>query len=132
MLQLKDVSAAPSPFCVLIVDDQAPIRALLRAALTPTGASCVEAERPAGALDTLQEKRPDLVFLDVYMDGSSSGLEFCRYLKTLADAPYICLMSSLGRQKDISAGKQAGADSYLVKPFPLPELDRVIQVSLAR
>jgi DNA-binding response OmpR family regulator len=64
------------------------------------------------------ENKYDLLLLDVMLPGRE-GLEICREVKTTlgADAPPVILMSARGQQIDVEAGRKAGADDYVIKPF---------------
>ena len=66
---------------ILIVDDEPVVRALLKAALEPTGSRLVEAADGGEAVDTAWRERPDLVLLDVGLP-TLNGLDVCRAIKT--------------------------------------------------
>lgn len=107
---------------VLVVDDQAPNRALIRAHL---GGRYVvrEAMDGAAALDIVRREQVDLVLLDVMMP-HMSGFALCRMIKQRPEAPYlpVILLTSLGQQEDRITGLAAGADDFLTKPVNREEL----------
>jgi len=111
---------------ILIVDDHADIRRLIRMTLEFESYDIFEAADGRSAVELALANRPDIVLLDVMMPGDLNGLEVCRRLKadaTLAGAKVI-LLSARGQARDREAGLQAGADAYLVKPFsPLHLID---------
>lgn len=105
---------------ILIVDDHADIRRLIRMTLEFEDYEIREAADGDAALQAAAEMQPDLVLLDVMMPGSVNGLEVCRRLRSAAPAgggPRVIMLSARGQASDREAGLQAGADTYLVKPF---------------
>lgn len=113
---------------ILVIEDHADIRTLIRLTLEMTSYEVVEAANGgAGALLALDIK-PDLVLLDVMMPGALNGLQVCRFLKTLLPSTRVLLLSGRGRSEDLEAGLLAGADAYLVKPFsPLQMIESIQQ-----
>lgn len=108
---------------VLVVDDQAMQRLIVRRTLQKLGHRVVEASSGDGALEVLRREPVDLVISDWVMDGMD-GVELCRSLRELADLPYIyfILMSSRDTREDLLAGLNAGADDFLRKPLDFDEL----------
>jgi two-component system phosphate regulon response regulator PhoB len=113
---------------ILIVEDHADIRRLIRMTLEFEDYAIFEAADGERGLFMAQEVKPDLVLLDVMMPGAIDGLEVCRRLKAQPNAPRILLLTARGRSEDLEAGVQAGSDVYLVKPFsPLQLIDTIGQ-----
>jgi CheY-like chemotaxis protein len=112
---------------VLVVDDEPTIRTLIRAVLEPTEYSVVEAVDGVSALEVAGKLRPDLILLDVALP-RLSGLEVCRRLKgdsAMASTPVI-LLTGFVQQAEREAGKQAGAEGFIAKPFsPAALLKRI-------
>lgn len=111
---------------ILIVDDHADIRRLIRMTLEFEKYEIREASDGEEALAVLGAFNPDLVLLDVMMPGALNGLEVCRHIKSSSapGSPCVILLTARGQAKDREAGMQAGADRYLVKPFsPLQLID---------
>ena len=111
---------------ILIVDDHADIRRLIRLTLEFESYHIFEAADGESAIELAKVNHPDVVLLDVMMPGKINGLEVCRHIK--ADAGLtgvtVILLSACGQARDREAGLQAGADAYLVKPFsPLQLID---------
>ncbi|RTL38930.1 MAG: response regulator transcription factor [Burkholderiales bacterium] len=105
---------------ILIVDDHADIRRLIRMTLEFEDYDVREAADGDAALVLAQEFQPDLVLLDVMMPGATNGLEVCRRLRAdhaAGTGPRVIMLSARGQASDREAGLQAGADTYLVKPF---------------
>lgn len=108
---------------ILIVDDHADIRRLIRMTLEFEDYDIREAADGEAALEMAAQQSPDLVLLDVMMPGRINGLEVCRHLSGAA-GPRVIMLSARGQAGDREAGLQAGADAYLVKPFsPLQLID---------
>ncbi len=104
---------------ILIVEDHADIRRLIRMTLEFEAVEIHEAADADAGLAAAQALRPDLVLLDVMMPGSMDGLALCRALRAdpaLATVPVVVL-SARGHACDRQAGLDAGATAYLVKPF---------------
>ncbi|MBK1686570.1 response regulator transcription factor [Rubrivivax gelatinosus] len=113
---------------VLIVEDQADIRKLIRMTLEFESYEIHEAADGAYGLRLAQAVRPDLVLLDVMMPGEIDGLQVCQRLKNdpATRAMKIVLLTARGQARDREAGQAAGADEYLVKPFsPLQLIDTI-------
>jgi two-component system phosphate regulon response regulator OmpR len=105
------------PAHILIVDDDARLRGLLRRYLGEQGFRVTVAEHAADARDKLRFLDFDLMVLDVMMPGQS-GLAFTEALRSeRTPAMPILLLTARGAPEDIVAGFEAGADDYLGKPF---------------
>ncbi len=104
---------------ILIVEDHADIRKLIRMTLELEDYAIIEATHAAEGLALAEAELPDLCLLDVMMPGEMNGLALCRHLKqhpVLGRRPVV-LLTARGQAADIEAGREAGADLYLVKPF---------------
>ncbi len=104
---------------ILLVEDHADIRRLIRMTLEFEDFDVHEAADAVKGWQLAQELRPDLVLLDRMMPGELNGLDLCRQLRadaTLGRVP-IVMLSACGTSADREAGLQAGATAYLVKPF---------------
>lgn len=117
---------------ILIVEDQADIRKLIRMTLEFSGYDLFEAEDGDSGYEMALAVRPHLMLLDVMMPGSMDGLQVCQRLKRDPRHAHIhiVLLTARGQQADVDTGRQAGADDYLIKPFSPLELmdlaDRVL------
>lgn len=102
---------------VLLVDDNADVRALLREHLE-AGYRIEEADNGLEGIRKARERRPDLIVSDLVMP-EMEGLAFCRQVRLddrLADVPVI-LLTADASERTILEGLEAGADDYLTKPF---------------
>lgn len=105
---------------VLVVDDEAPIRRFLRAALAAHNYLIFEAANGQAALDAMIADRPDLIILDLGLP-DMDGIEVTRRLREWTTVPIIVL-SVREHETDKIAALDAGADDYLTKPFGVGEL----------
>jgi DNA-binding response OmpR family regulator len=101
-----------------VVDDESRILTLAKMILEKVGYQVVTAANGDEALIKVETERPDLIILDIVMPGKT-GLEICKILKSHANNQVIpiILFSVLGREADKKLGNDAGADSYMIKPF---------------
>jgi DNA-binding response OmpR family regulator len=100
---------------ILVIDDQADIRALLSVALKEAGYRVVEADSGPAGIEAYHAHQPDLILLDIGL-GSMDGLEVCRQLRTVSVTPIIFL-TSRADEVDQLVGFAAGGDDYVTKPF---------------
>jgi two-component system KDP operon response regulator KdpE len=115
---------------VLIVEDEAPLRRFLRAALVAQGYRLVEAENATEGLQRATEHNPDIVLLDLGLpDGD--GLDVATRLREWTAVPIIVL-SARGQERDKVQALDVGADDYLTKPFGTSELLARMRVALRR
>lgn len=113
---------------VLLVEDEAPMRRLLRAALTAHGYRVVEAADAAEGRSQAAAYNPELVLLDLGLP-DATGREVLRAMREWSSAPVIVLSAS-AREEDKVASLDEGADDYLTKPFGTGELLARIRVAL--
>jgi len=115
---MNDMNPTPSADCrVLVADDTAANRTLVRAYLTRLGFSVLQAENGEQAVEIFERERPDIVLMDVMMP-VMDGLEATRRLRAGAGPTVpIVMLSALGAEGDVVGGLDAGADDYLVKPL---------------
>ncbi len=113
---------------VLIVEDQPDIRKLIRMTLEFEDYEIHEASDGAQGLVLALERRPDIALLDVMMPGTMDGLELCQRIKTEPALAHckVVLLTARGQARDREAGRQRGADEYLIKPFsPLQLIETI-------
>ncbi|HMW23724.1 MAG TPA: response regulator [Burkholderiaceae bacterium] len=113
---------------ILIVEDQADIRKLIRMTLEFGDFELHEAADGESGLNLARAVRPHVMLLDVMMPGLLDGYQVCRHIKQdpQLKAIQVIMLTARGQATDVAAGEDAGADAYLVKPFsPLELIDRV-------
>ena len=115
---------------ILVVDDKANVRSLLREYLTEQGFRVVTAENGRIALFTARQEKPDLILLDIMMP-EMDGNEFMRAYRKEADTPIILLTARL-EETDKVLGLELGADDYVTKPFGMRELLARVNAVLRR
>jgi two-component system, OmpR family, KDP operon response regulator KdpE len=115
---------------VLIVDDEAQIRRVVRTTLTSQGYAVLEAKSGEEALEKIRTDHPSLILLDVNMPGIS-GLDACREIRESSDIPII-MLTIRNTERDKVQALDAGADDYVVKPFGVQELMARIRAALRR
>ena len=115
---------------ILIVDDDAEIRSLLRAYLVKNGLRATAVGDGRAMWQALGAGRIDLVVLDLMLPGDD-GLTLCRNLRAKSDVPVI-MLTARGEETDRIVGLEMGADDYLAKPFSPRELLARIKAILRR
>ncbi len=124
---------------ILVVDDEATIREVVRKYLELDGFRVIEAETGPQALDQLRENQPDLVVLDIMLPGLD-GFAITRTIRNNDDfSPLsingdipIVMLTARKDEADRIAGFELGADDYVVKPFSPRELVVRIKAVLRR
>lgn len=119
---------------ILVVEDQADIRTLIRMTLELGDSEIHEADNGEAGWHMIKALRPDLVLLDVMMPGSLDGYQVCQKVKqepSLRQTPVI-LLTARGQRSDFEMGRAAGADAYLTKPFSPLELIDTVDSHLAK
>ena len=111
---------SPTPARILVVDDEPPIRKLLRMGLTAHGYEVLEASNGRIALELLA-KKPHLVILDLGLP-DIDGLELLRSIRHRQEGLPIVVLSSRGDEAGKVAALDLGADDYVTKPFGMDEL----------
>ena len=118
---------------ILVVEDEADIRELLRYNLAQEGFTVEEAGDGAEALDRIGRRAPDLLLLDLMLP-QMSGLEMCRRMRSnpeTAKLP-ILVVTAKGAEVDRILGLEMGADDYVVKPFSPREVVARVKALLRR
>lgn len=118
---------------VLIVEDEPPVREMLRFMLVQNGMKVLEAEDAAQASKRIAEDSPDLLVLDWMLPGQS-GVDFARDLKQNAqtrDLPII-MLTARAEEDDKVKALEVGADDYVTKPFSPRELLARVKAVLRR
>jgi DNA-binding response OmpR family regulator len=115
---------------VLVVDDEASIRTVLRKYLEADGLAVAEAPDGPAALAALHDDPPDVVLLDVMMPGID-GIEVLRQLRAFSDV-YVILVTARTEEVDKLVGLGVGADDYVTKPFSPREVTARVKAVLRR
>jgi two-component system, OmpR family, alkaline phosphatase synthesis response regulator PhoP len=118
---------------IFVVDDEKDIQDIVRMNLSSQNLDVAAFSSGEEALRELQRSRPDLILLDVMMDGMD-GFEFCKKVKAspdFRDIPIIFL-SARSEELDKVLGLELGADDYVAKPFSVKELASRVKAVLRR
>lgn len=118
---------------ILIVDDEAAIREMIRVGLELAGYECLEASNAQEAHGIIIDQRPDLVLLD-WMMPVTSGLELLRRLRReeLTKSLLVIMLTAKDDEDNRIQGLDVGADDYITKPFSSRELMARIKAVLRR
>ena len=116
---------------IVVVDDDARIRDLLRRYLTQEGFEVLLAEDGKALNRMLTRENIDLIVLDLMLPGED-GLSICRRLRAANDATPIIMLTAKVEDVDRIVGLEVGADDYLPKPFNPRELLARIHAVLRR
>jgi DNA-binding response OmpR family regulator len=119
--------------CVLVVDDEAPIRLLCRVNLEAEGMAVLEAADGPSGLEEARRGRPDVILLDVMMP----GLDGWRVAEELLDDPDtrgipIVFLTARAELRDRARGLDLGGLDYVTKPFNPVELATLVRDVIAR
>jgi two-component system, OmpR family, response regulator RpaA len=118
---------------ILAVDDDPDVLGTLQRVLQREGFDVKTVNSGAKALDYLEQKKPDLMILDIIMP-EMDGISVCRTVRN--DTRFIALpilfLTAKGSTDDIVEGLDAGADDYVIKPFELAELRARVYALLRR
>ncbi len=118
------------PARVLVVDDEPPIRAVVRGFLERDGMLVAEAADGPAAVEGARAFVPDVIVLDIMLPGFD-GLEALRRIRAFAD-PLVIFLSARTEEVDRIVGLRVGGDDYLVKPFSPGELVARVEALLRR
>ena len=122
-MEAKDVK-------ILVVDDEADIRKIVRLLLQKKGFSVVEAANGQAALNIVGEQTVDLIIMDIMMP-KMSGVEACAEIRKISTAP-ILFLTAKSLDSDKEKAYTSGGDDYLVKPFSSSELVLRVESLLRR
>jgi two-component system, OmpR family, response regulator RpaB len=129
-LRADQKSKLPKETHILVVDDEEPLRNLLRISLQKAGYTVYTACNGVEAMDLFRQAPVDLVLLDILMP-DMDGYMLCTELRKRSDVPII-MLSALSRPDDLVYGFTLGADDYISKPFQFREVEVRIQAILRR
>ncbi|WDL98804.1 response regulator transcription factor [Alicyclobacillus sp. ALC3] len=116
---------------VLVVDDEAKMRNLIRIYLQSAGFSVVEATDGQEALRQVEASRPHVVILDIMMPGLN-GFYVCTRIRDMSASLPILMLTARTEVEDRVSGLTHGADDYLTKPFDGRELVARVHALLRR
>lgn len=115
---------------ILIADDEAQIREILRIYFEKEDFEVIEAEDGADAILKVQSEKPDILLLDIMMP-VLDGIEVCKQVRKMSDLPII-MVTAKDDDDDRIAGLEIGADDYITKPFNSREVVARVKAVLRR
>ena len=124
-------SAPAAPTKILIVDDEAGVRELLKDALKLAGFETQAASDGMSALTLLRSYSPDIMIIDINMP-LMDGFELVERLRKTGNEVPVLMLSARADRVDVTRGLTLGADDYVVKPFGLEELVLRLKAILRR
>ena len=124
------MTSSSSPGRVLVVDDEPPIRAIVRGFLERDGMLVAEAADGPAAVEGVRSFAPDIVVLDIMLPGFD-GIEALRRIRAFAD-PLVIFLTARTEEVDRIVGLKVGGDDYLTKPFSPGELVARVEALLRR
>ena len=118
---------APGIYKALVVDDSLPVRKQVSIALRAVGITAEFAEDAESALQLIETRSYDILFLDVVLPGKD-GYEICKAVKADKDKKHIPVIMLTGKSSriDKAKGKLSGCDAYLTKPVSLKEFNQAL------
>src|SRR2546423_14102207 len=126
-----DVGEA-TPLNILVVDDEAPLREMLRRSFEREGHHVLAVADARSALDRATTDDPDVILLDVALGPGPDGNAVCRELRARRNVVPVIMLTARDSEADAVLGLEAGADDYVTKPFGLAELRSRIRAVLRR
>jgi len=127
---LSASSSPARPRRVLVVDDEPRLIHFIRLNLEHDGFEVIEAISGAQALDSLRDRLPDLILLDVMMP-ELDGFETLQLIREISTVPVI-MLTAKGEEEDRIRGLELGADDYISKPFSPREMVSRVKAVLRR
>lgn len=117
------------PLRVLVVDDAAMNRVILKTYLNRKGHQVSEAADGAEAVAIAQAEKPDVIFMDIEMPGMDGITATQRIRQSGLDQSQLCIIAMTGQafEKDVAAGKAAGMNDYLTKPVDFKKVDETLK-----
>ena len=119
---------------LLVVEDQPEIRKLICMTMDYDGFEVHEADNGDTGLRMVKALRPHIVLLDVMLPGQLDGIQVCERIRAdpeIAHIPVV-MLTARSQQTDLEAGRRAGCNAYLTKPFsPLQLIETVERLAAA-
>jgi two-component system, chemotaxis family, chemotaxis protein CheY len=115
---------------VLVVDDAVVMRMMIKNILTKNGYAVVEAESGFDAVEKYKSTRPDAVTMDMVMP-DMDGIAAVKQIVAMDPSARIVMCTSMGQQQLVVEAVQAGAKSFITKPFQPPKILETLEKVLA-
>ncbi len=115
---------------MLVVDDAVVMRMMIKNILTKNGYAVVEAESGFAAVEKYKAQRPDAVTMDMVMP-DMDGIAAVKQIVAMDPTARIVMCTSMGQQQLVVEAVQAGAKSFITKPFQPPKILETLEKVLA-
>src|SRR3979409_145871 len=109
------------PKTILMIEDDAPTREVVRMACVGQNLNLIEADTGEKGMEMIEKSEPDLVILDLKLSGGS-GRGVCRQIHAVGTQVPVIMLTAKNDTIDVVVGLEVGADDYLTKPFEVREL----------
>ena len=111
---------------IMVVDDSSFMRTMIKNIVTQKGCEVVEASNADEAIDKYKVEKPDLVFMDIIMEGKT-GLDALKSIRDIDPEAVVVMCTSIGGQEHvIKEAVEYGAADFMTKPFKQQEIFDVI------
>jgi DNA-binding response OmpR family regulator len=117
---------------ILVVDDDAPVREMLKRSFEREGHRITAVADGDAALEEAERNPFDVILLDVALGSGPTGYDVARALRARRNVTPVIMLTALDSEADAVQGLEAGADDYVTKPFGLAELRSRIRAVLRR
>lgn len=112
---------------VMVVDDEPGIRDLFRDVITKRGHQAICAESGSEALEKLQTKHVDVVFLDIRMP-NGDGISALKHIRKFKPMPKVVIITGYGQCEAVDEAIELGSSLCLMKPFSIRDVTGVLEV----
>ena len=126
---MKDKNNVPT-HKILVVDDQVGIVSFLYDFFEHKGYSVVQATNGKEAVNLVKRESPEIVLLDIKLGWGKDGIEVLKEIKEVAPAVKVLMMTSVDEEDVINEAFNIGADDYIIKPFSLSYLEKVVMLKI--
>ncbi len=115
---------------ILVVDDQVGIVSFLYDFFTHKGYDVIQATNGKEAINLVKEESPEIVLLDIKLGWGKDGIEVLKEIKQDAPKVRVLMMTSVDEEDVINEAFELGADDYIIKPFSLSYLEKVVMLKI--
>jgi DNA-binding response OmpR family regulator len=117
-------------YTVLVVDDQIGIVSFLYEFFASKGYSVLQATNGNKAVQIVKTEHPTIVLLDIRLGWGKDGLEVLKEIKEISPETRVIMMTSISDEEVIKEAFSLGAEDYIVKPFSLSYLEKVVMLKI--
>lgn len=115
---------------ILVVDDQIGIVSFLYDYFSRKDYEVLQATNGRSAIQVVRKEHPDLVLLDIKLGWGMNGIDVLKQVKEIAPKTKVIMMTSVADEDVIKEAFDLGADDYVIKPFSLHYLEKVVMMKI--